>query len=67
LKTENRGIKQARFKVLTGVACPAVLVEAAFISNPEEEQKLITDEFQTNVAQAIYNGLVKYIRLTSSR
>ena len=40
LGTRNRGIKQAPFKVLTGVACPAILVEIAFISNPEEERKL---------------------------
>lgn len=65
LGTENRGIKQAPFKVLTGVACPAVLVEVAFISNPEEEQKLGTDEFQNNVAQAIYRGLVNFLRASS--
>ena len=62
LKTRNRGIKQAPFKVLTGVACPAVLVEVAFISNPEEEKKLVTDEFQNNVALAIYNGLNNFIK-----
>jgi len=62
LTVENRGIKQARFKVLTGVACPAVLVEVAFMSNPEEEQKLINGAFQTNVAQAIYRGLVSYMK-----
>jgi len=62
LAVENRGIKQARFKVLTGVACPAVLVEVAFMSNPEEEQKLINEAFQTSVAQAIYRGLVNYIK-----
>ena len=63
LGTKNRGIKQAPFKVLTGVACPAVLIEAAFISNPEEEKKLATDEFQTSVAEAIYRGLSKYLQL----
>jgi N-acetylmuramoyl-L-alanine amidase len=65
LGTENRGIKQAPFKVLTGVACPAVLVEVAFISNPEEERKLGTDDFQNNVAQAIYRGLVNFLRVSS--
>ena len=65
LGTENRGIKQAPFKVLTGVACPAVLVEVAFISNPEEERKLGTDEFQNNVAQAVYRGLVNYLKASS--
>jgi len=62
LGTRNRGIKQAPFKVLTGVACPAILVEAAFISNPDEEQKLASDEFQTKVAQAIYRGLARYLK-----
>jgi len=60
--TRNRGVKQAPFKVLTGVACPAVLVEVAFISNPDEERKLLTDDFQAAVAQAIYTGLAKFIR-----
>ncbi len=60
--TLNRGVKQAPYKVLTGVACPAVLVEVAFLSNPDEERKLRTSEFQSAVAQAIYSGLAKYIR-----
>jgi N-acetylmuramoyl-L-alanine amidase len=65
LGTLNRGIKQAPFKVLTGVACPAVLVEVAFISNPEEEKKLVEEGFQMNVAKAIYRGLVRYLKLFS--
>ena len=62
LGTRNRGIKQAPFKILTGVACPAILVEAAFISNPDEEQKLASDEFQTKVAEAIFRGLARYLK-----
>ncbi len=65
LGTRNRGIKQAPFKILAGVACPAVLVEAAFISNPEEEQKLASEDFQAKVADAIYRGLARYLRLPS--
>jgi N-acetylmuramoyl-L-alanine amidase len=60
--TRNRGIKQAPFKVLTGVACPAVLVEVAFLSNPQEERKLLTEDYQGKIAQAIYNGLAKFLR-----
>lgn len=67
LGTLNRGIKQAPFKVLTGVACPAVLVEVAFISNPEEEKKLGTEKFQNDVALAIYRGLANYLRLNSQK
>ncbi len=63
LGTKDRGVKQAPFKVLTGVACPAVLVETAFISNPEEEKKLASDEFQTSVAEAVYRGLENYFRI----
>ncbi len=63
LGTANRGVKQAPFKVLTGAACPAVLVETAFISNPEEEKALGSEEFQNNVAQAIYRSLVEYLKL----
>ena len=62
LGIENRGIKQAPFKVLTGVACPAVLVEVAFISSPEEERELVQDEFQNNVAEAIYRGVATFLR-----
>ena len=60
--TKNRGIKQAPFKVLTGVACPAVLVEVAFLSNPQEERKLLTEEYQRKVAETIYTGLAKFLR-----
>jgi len=62
LGTRNRGIKQAPFKVLTGVACPAILVEIAFISNPDEERKLQTEEFQNNVARAIYRGIDNFLK-----
>jgi len=65
LGTRNRGIKQAPFKILAGVACPAILVEAAFISNPEEEQKLASEGFQTRIAEAIYRGLARYLRTVS--
>jgi len=62
LGTKNRGIKQAPFKVLTGVACPAVLVEVAFITNPAEEKKLIEEDFQDKVARAIYRGISNFLR-----
>jgi N-acetylmuramoyl-L-alanine amidase len=63
LSTLNRGVKQAPFKVLTGVACPAVLVEVAFISNPTEEKNLIREDYQDRIVEAIYNGLYKYLRV----
>lgn len=52
-KTENRGIKQAPFRVLSGAAMPAVLVEVGFISHPEQEKQLRSAAFQESVAGAI--------------
>ncbi len=64
LGTTNRGIKQAPFKVLSNVAMPAVLIEVAFISNPEEEKKLSSQKFQRQVALAIYRGIINYLKIT---
>jgi N-acetylmuramoyl-L-alanine amidase len=57
---QNRGVKQAPFKVLVGATMPAALVEVAFISNPEEEAKLKSDAFVTTVVDAITRAVVKY-------
>ena len=66
LGTTNRGVKQAPFKVLSNVAMPAVLIEVAFISNPEEEKKLSSPKFQHQVALAIYRGIINYLKATGS-
>lgn len=63
--TRNRGIKQAPFKVLCGVACPAVLVEVAFLSDSDEERMLRSEDFQNRIAQAVYKGLENYIAQSS--
>lgn len=65
LRTRNRGIRQAPFTVLAGVACSAVLVEVAFLSNPREERRLLNEDFQNEVAKAIYDGLVSYLERNS--
>ena len=56
----NRGVKQAPFKVLVGATMPAALVEVGFISNPDEEAKLQTDEFQTLMVEALTRAVQKY-------
>jgi len=55
----NRGIKESGFYVLRATAMPAILVELAFLSNPEEERLLIDPEFQTKCARAIWEGVKK--------
>ena len=61
MKTVNRlhkaTVEQAGFAVLKGQGIPSVLVETAFISNPQEEKLLITHRHQQKVAEAIYRGI----------
>lgn len=56
----NRGVKQAGFHVLRGAYMPSVLVEVGFISNPEDEQKLLSLDYRFRAAQAIVDGIVTY-------
>ncbi len=58
--TENRGVKQAPFRVLVGATMPAVLVETAFISNAEEEKKLGAPAFQQSVADAVARAIGRF-------
>jgi N-acetylmuramoyl-L-alanine amidase len=58
LGLKSRGVKQANFVVLQGAKMPAVLVETAFLSNPDEAHKLTDPDFQRGVA----DGLVASIR-----
>jgi N-acetylmuramoyl-L-alanine amidase len=60
LKIPNKGVKQAGFYVLRGAQMPSVLVESAFISNYEQEEKLSLKKFRVAVADSIYEGVVKY-------
>jgi len=59
--SEGRGIKQAPFRVLVGAAMPAVLVEVAFISNPDEEKLLASDAYQWRIAAALMRGIARFM------
>jgi N-acetylmuramoyl-L-alanine amidase len=49
----DRGVRQAPFRVLMGATMPAILVEAGFISNPEEEARFKDDSYKDKIAEAI--------------
>lgn len=50
----DRGVKKARFMgVLRNQSCPAILVETGFLSNPDECQKLASDEYLLQLASGI--------------
>lgn len=54
------GVKKAPFYVLTGAVMPAVLIETAFISNPDEAAWLKDPKYQATVADAIASVLTKH-------
>lgn len=56
----NRGVKAARFYVMTHSKCPASLIELGFITNPHEEQLLADNDYQQKLAQAITNAVNRY-------
>ncbi len=56
----DRGIKRARFNVLTGIKIPAVLVECGFLSNRAEAAKVHTKTYQKTLAVAIVNAVNVY-------
>jgi len=48
--------------VLYGAFMPAVLVETAFITNPNEEKKLKTSSYQEKIAKAIADGVEEFMK-----
>ena len=46
--------------IMKHVEIPISIVECGFLSNPEEEAKLLTDEYQDKLAWGIYNGIMDY-------
>ncbi|XZG69900.1 N-acetylmuramoyl-L-alanine amidase [Chitinibacteraceae bacterium HSL-7] len=54
-------VEQAGFAVLKAPDIPSVLVETAFISNPEEEKKLVSDDYQQQMAKALHIGIRRYL------
>jgi N-acetylmuramoyl-L-alanine amidase len=59
-KLHRGSVEQASFAVLKAPDIPSVLVEAAFISNPEEEAKLNSDAYQEHLADALMKGIESY-------
>ncbi len=53
-------VEQASFAVLKSPDVPSILVETAFISNPDEERRLNDETYQDKLARAILNGIKRY-------
>jgi N-acetylmuramoyl-L-alanine amidase len=59
-KLHKPQVEQASFAVLKAPDVPSILIETAFISNPEEESRLNDHEYQEQIAQAILKGIRSY-------
>lgn len=59
-KRNDRGVHQAGFLVLKASAMPSILVELGFISTPEEERYLNTENGTTSLANGIYRAFLTY-------
>lgn len=62
----DRGVKRALFYVLVGARMPAILVEASFITRPEEARLLATDPYRQALADGIAGGIERYVTRSRS-
>jgi N-acetylmuramoyl-L-alanine amidase len=60
-KLHKPKVERAGFAVLRAPDLPSVLVETAFISNPEEEQRLADANYRDQLADALHNGIKQYL------
>lgn len=62
LRTADRGLRRAHYRVLTQAPCPAVLVECGFLTNPLDAEKLGRQVFRNTIALGIAEGILDYAR-----
>ena len=62
IQKENKRVplKISNVYIIKHVEIPTVIVECGFLSNPEEEAQLQTDEYQERLSWGIYNGIMSY-------
>jgi N-acetylmuramoyl-L-alanine amidase len=60
IDVSGQPVMQAPFRVLVSANMPAVLVEMAFITNPQQEKDLTSDDFRSRVVQSMYDAILRY-------
>lgn len=63
LDVRDREVKRDDYAVVKSTECPSVLVEMGFLTNNTELRNLLDDEYQTKMAQAIVDGIQKYLNI----
>lgn len=61
-EVKDHGVKTAPFYVLRFTTMPSILAEVAFVSNPDEENRLRTKAYQKKIAEGIYKGIQSYLK-----
>lgn len=61
-KTKDRGLFKSQFYVINHTEAPAILVEIGFISNENERKAIITQKRQLEIAKAISEGIMSYLK-----
>jgi len=64
---EDRGVKNAGFRVIKRTKVPAVLVEVGFMSHPATERRLSKDEYRKKMAEVIANGIMRWTSIGRMR
>ncbi|WP_342574087.1 N-acetylmuramoyl-L-alanine amidase [Paenibacillus sp. FSL M8-0142] len=59
----DRGVKQEDYFVVKDTNMPAVLIETGYLTNPQEEQQMLTDEVQYRIAGSILDGIKEYLQI----
>jgi N-acetylmuramoyl-L-alanine amidase len=62
INVKNRGVRRARFYVLRKSSMPAILVEVGYLSGREDAVKLRSPQYRSEMAQAIAQGVLQYLR-----
>jgi N-acetylmuramoyl-L-alanine amidase len=65
LSAPDRGVRKARFYVINHTPVPAILAEVGFISSKDERDKLISSDYQEQIASAVADGVILYLSGTT--
>jgi N-acetylmuramoyl-L-alanine amidase len=60
-ESPNRGVRADEWFVVRNARMPSVLIEAGFVTNPQEGSLLVRDDYLARVADGVYNGLVDFV------
>jgi N-acetylmuramoyl-L-alanine amidase len=61
LDWKNRGVKEGPFFILSGLTMPAILLELGFLSNQDDEEKLLNEEERQRLANSIAEGIREFL------